>query len=59
MGFNYQSLACFGFEWLKAEDSDGSLSNVAAWGIPTFMSPSLQILEENSQLLDNIYKRDF
>lgn len=58
MGFNYQSLAYFGLRWLKAEDSDGSLSNVAAWGIPTFMSPSSQILEENSQLLDNIYKRD-
>ena len=57
LGFNNAALQYFGLRWLATDSIRSMLSNVSQFGMPVFMAPSLDVLEQNGHLVSTTFRR--
>ena len=51
------SLSFFGLRWSELENRRSVLEKIPLWGLPTFMSPSAEVLRDNEHLISMLYPR--
>ena len=51
------SLSFFGLRWSELENRRSVLEKIPLWGLPTFMSPSAEVLRDNEHLISMVYPR--